>query len=244
MNGVFTQLRACMTQFFKSAQRELGLILAFFLLFPLGFLFFLSILVQPSFRPQILVGSIMMEVALININVLAQSVAQDKQSHFFDLWVSFPVSPLVYVLGNALPWLPVSLLTAGVTLAMGIYLFGISVAVAPLLLLVALVLIWSSTTGIGYLVAVYGGNPRQVNMLAQFVGIVMTFFAPIYYPVTALPLAAQYVAYAWPLTWGAILLKALFASNLTQAAIAILVLSLYTAAGYALIALGLRWRAK
>lgn len=244
MNGTLTQLDYCMRQWGRGAQRDLGIILAFFLIFPLGFLFFLSILVPAASRPQILVGAIMMEVALININVLAQSVAQDKQTHFFELWVSLPIPPMVYVLGNALPMLPVSLLTAAVTLAAGIYLFGISVAVSPLLLFLAMVLIWSSTAGIGYLVAVYGGNPRQVNMLAQFVGIVMTFFAPVYYPVSALPLPAQYLAYVWPLTWGALLLRDLFSANVEGALQALLVLVGFTVAGFALIAYGLRWREK
>lgn len=242
MTSTLRQLDYTMRQFLRGAQRDLGIILAFFLLFPLGFLFFLHILVPVAERAQVLVGAIMMEVALININVLAQSVAQDKQAHLFDLWVSFPIRPMVYVFGNSLPMLPFSLVTAFVTLAAGIYLFHISVAISPLLLLLALILIWSSTAGIGYLVAVYGGNPRQVNMLAQFVGIVMTFFAPVYYPVSALPLPAQYVAYAWPLTWGALLLKDLFDSNTVGALQAVGVLAAFTVGGFALISYGLRWR--
>jgi ABC-2 type transport system permease protein len=244
MNSAFTQISYCLRAFARSAQRDLGIILAFFLLFPLGFLFFLSILVPVAERAQILVGSVLMELALININVVAQGIGQDKQNHFFDLWVSFPVSPAVYVLGNALPWLPVSLATAGATILMGVLLFGIHITVSPLLLLGALVLVWSSTAGIGYLVAVYGGNPRRVNVLAQFVGIVMTFFAPIYYPVSALPQVAQYLAYAWPLTWSAILLKALFANNPASALLAMGVLIAYTAAGFTVIGFGLRWREK
>ncbi len=185
-----------------------------------------------------------MEIALVNINVLAQSFAQDKPSHFFELWVSFPLSPIVYVLGTALPWLPISLLTAGVTLAAGILLFGIHLTISPVILVLSLVLVWSSTTGIGYLVAVYGRTPGQVNQLAQFVGVMMTFFAPIYYPVTALPLFAQYIAYARPLSWGAILLKAIFLSQTATATLANGVLSLYTVVGFALIAGGLDWRQK
>lgn len=239
------QLRASVDIAFRGLWRDLGIIVAFFFLFPIGFLFFLTAIVpasDPSARAQILVGSMMMELALININVLAQSIGGDKQSHLYDLWVSLPISPSVYILGTALPWLPITLLVTFVTLAVGISAFGIAVVVSPLLLLAALILVWGSTTGIGFLVAVYGGNPRMINQLAQVLGIIMTFFAPIFYPISALPGPLQDLAYVWPLTWGSILLKALFTGSTGSILVPSLVLAAYTVGGFALIALGLRWR--
>jgi ABC-2 type transport system permease protein len=234
---------ACATVMaYRAMWRDLGIIVAFFFLFPLGFLFFLSVIVAPGLQAQVLVGALMMECGLININVLAQGIAGDKQSHLYDLWVSLPISPTVYVVGAALPWLPVTVLVSLSTLAVGILVFHISVQLAWWVLLPALVLVWGSTTGVGFLVAVYGGNPRMVNQLAQFVGIVMTFFAPVFYPLSALPVPLQYVAYVLPLTWGTVLLKALFVGNWAMAGLGFLALSLYAAVGFVLMGLGIRWR--
>ncbi|HEV2317780.1 MAG TPA: ABC transporter permease [Thermoplasmata archaeon] len=226
---------------YRSASRDLGLLLAFIILFPIGFLFFLGQIVAPAQRPHVLVGSIMMEMALLNINVIAQSIGQDKESKLYDLWVSLPMSPVVYVTSLALSFLPFSLLSAGITLAVGAVWFGIG-AFSIGVLLAALLLVWASTLGIGFLVGVYGTSPRQINTSAQFVGIVMTFFAPVFYPVTALPVALQYLAYAWPLTWGAILLQAILTGSATGVLAAGGVLAVFAVAWVVLIGIGLRWR--
>jgi ABC-2 type transport system permease protein len=238
----FRQLIDATALQYRASSRELGIILAFVILFPLGFLFFLSVIVQPALRPQVLVGSIMMEMALLNVNVVAQTIGSDKQSKIYDLWVSLPINPVVYVLANSLSVLPYSLLSAAVTLAIGVAFFGIVLSVPLLLLVAALLLIWASTLGVGFLIGVYGSSPRQINTVAQFVGIVMTFFAPIFYPLSALPLVLQYVSYAWPLTWGALLLHALVVADLSGAALDAVVLAGFTGLWAGLVAVGLRWR--
>ncbi len=237
------QLSAATEMLLRTWMRDLGLVLGFAIIFPIGFLFFLGILVQPALRVQVLVGSIMMEMALLNINVVAQSIGQDKFSKMYDLWVSFPLSPSVYVLSLALAFLPFSLLSAGFTFAVGVEYFHLTfgAGIVPILLL-GFVLVWASTLGVGFLVAVYARTPREINMVAQLVGIVLTFFAPIFYPVTILPLPLRAVAYAWPLTWGSILLGAIGHSDFSGAAVPAAVLGAYTVLWFAIIAAGLRWR--
>lgn len=235
------QLYDATVMYLRSSMRELGILVAFIILFPLAFLFFLGQIVAPAERLQVLVGSIMMEMALLNVNAIAQGIAQDKDTKLYDLYVTLPMSPIVYVGAIALSFLPFSLISAGITLVVGSVWFGLSgVALVPLVL--ALLLIWASTLGIGFLIAVYGSSPRQINTNAQFVGIVMTFFAPVFYPVTALPRALQYLAYAWPLTWGAILLQDILHGAMGGVPVAVGVLGAFATVWAALIAFGLRWR--
>jgi ABC-2 type transport system permease protein len=228
---------------YRSTFRELGVILAFVVLFPIGFLFFLGLIVRPQLQTQVLVGSMMMEMALLNVNVLAQTIGNDKRSKLWDLWVSLPVRPTVYVVSNALTLLPFSLLATVVTLGLGAVYFGIGLTPLVLVLIVpAFLVIWASILGIGFLIGVYGGSPRRINTIAQFVGIVMTFFAPIFYPLSALPTALQYVAGLWPLTWGELLLVDLIQGAVGEAAIAAAILAGFTAVWFVLIGAGLRWR--
>jgi ABC-2 type transport system permease protein len=227
---------------FRSTMREIGVLLAFVIIFPLGFLFFLGQIATPSLRAQVLVGSVMMEMALLNINVVAQGIGQDKLSKLYDLWVSFPMSPVVYVLSLALSVMPFTFLSAGLTLTAGAYYFHLSLLPVLVPLLLGLVLVWGSTLGVGFLIGVYGRSPRSINTNAQFVGIVMTFFAPVFYPVTVLPLALRYVAYAWPLTWGSSMLVAIIHGQAASALFDGGVLGLYVALWAVLIATGLRWR--
>jgi ABC-2 type transport system permease protein len=227
----------------RATLREIGVILAFVVLFPLAFLFFLGAIVQPDLRTQVVVGAVMMEVALLNVNVLAQSMGADKESKQYDLWVSLPVSPMVYVTSLALSLLPFSLVSAAVTITVGVVYFGISIplTIVPVLFL-GFLLVWASTLGIGFGIAVYCRTPRQINQVAQFVGIVMTFFAPVFYPVSFLPLPLRYLAYAWPITWGTVLLNGLLTAQPSTVLEATAVLGAFAIGSVVLIARGIRWR--
>jgi ABC-2 type transport system permease protein len=243
MSRLLRQVRDATIMSLRQVMRELGLLIAFGIVFPLGFLFFLGQIVRHDLLIQVVAGSIMLEMGLVNINVIAQSIGGDKQTKIYDLWVSLPMNPTVYVLSLALSLLPMTFVSAAITLIAGISLFHLSI---PLTLLPALfggfLLIWASTLGIGFLIGVYGGSPRQINQIAQFVGIVMTFFAPIFYPVSVLPQVARYVAYLWPLTWGASLLSAVLSSSYAAIALASVILAGFTGLWFVLIAVGLRWR--
>ncbi|MCI4365314.1 MAG: ABC transporter permease [Thermoplasmata archaeon] len=223
--------------------RELGIVLGFTIIFPIGILFFLNQLIPPDLRVQVLVGTIMMETALLNINGLAQSLGNDKATRVFDLWVSLPVSPVVYALSNALVLLPFTVLSALITLGVAVVAFHVAISFAVFPLLVGgFVLVWASTLGIGYLVGVYGGTPRQINSTAQIVGIILTFFAPIFYPVSVLPLPLQVVAFAWPLTWGSEFLVAVVHGAGGTALLSGGVLLAYVITWLVLIGSGVRWR--
>lgn len=237
------RLLAAVEMLLTEGIRELGLLLGFTVVFPVGILFFLGHLVAPDLRTQALVGTIMMETALLNVNALAQSIGSDKQTRMLDLWVSLPVSPLVYALANALLFLPFTLLSASITLAVGVLFFGVPVGLSTGLLLVGgFVLVWGSTLGLGYLIGVFGGTPRQISTNAQLIGIILTFFAPVFYPLSALPVPLQIVAEAWPLTWGTEFLVAIVDGASPTVLRAGLVLVGFVVAWIALIAWGPRWR--
>jgi ABC-2 type transport system permease protein len=237
------QTAVALSMIFRATIREIGIILAFVVLFPLAFLFFLGAIVMPDLRTQVVVGAVMMEVALLNVNVLAQSMGSDKATKQYDLWVSLPVSPVVYVTSLALSLLPFSLLSAAITIAVGAVWFGVTLPLSILpVLFLGFLLVWASTLGIGFAVAVYCRTPRQINQVAQFVGIVMTFFAPVFYPVSFLPLPLRYLAYAWPITWGTVLLTGLLRSDLSTVIEATAVLGAFALGSVVLIARGIHWR--
>ena len=225
------------------AMRSFGFVLGFTVIFPIGILFFLNVLVPPDARTQVVVGTIMMEMALLNINVLAQSMGSDKQTRIFDLWVSLPVNPVVYTLANALVMLPFSLSSALVTLVVAVEGFGLAFSLATLpLLLGGLLLVWGSTLGIGFLIGAYGRSPRQINQYAQLVGIILTFFTPVFYPVTILPPALRVVAYSWPLTWGSTFLVGILNGSDSAVLVSGVVLAGFVTLWLILIGLGVRWR--
>jgi ABC-2 type transport system permease protein len=243
VTGTFRALGTATRYMILETTRELGLVLGFTVLFPIGILFFLNVLVAPDMRSQVLVGVIMMEMALLNVNALAQSIGNEKQSKMLDLWVSLPVSPVVYVLGNAFSLLPFTLLSAAVTLSVAVVGFGFVLSVSTIPLLVGgMLLVWGSTLGVGFLIGVYGRTPRQINMWAQMIGVLLTFFAPVFYPLSVLPVPLQYVAAAWPLTWGSSFLLGILHANGSAVLTSGAVLIGFVVLWFVLIGTGLRWR--
>ncbi|MCI4336752.1 MAG: hypothetical protein L3K17_06110, partial [Thermoplasmata archaeon] len=67
--------------------------------------------------------------------------------------------------------------------------------------------------------------------------------APVFYPVSLLPLPLQYVADLWPLTWGAVLLTDLLHASFSAAVVPGIVLAGFSLLWLFLIGYGLRWRA-
>ena len=239
----FRQTATATRMLMVETTRALGFVLGFTIIFPIGILFFLNVLVPPDLRVQVVVGTIMMEMALLNVNALAQTMGQDKESRIFDFWVSLPVNPVVYTFANALSILPYSLVSALVTLGVAVYGFGVPFSLAVLPLLIGgLLLVWASTFGIGFLIGAFGRSPRQINSYAQLVGVILTFFTPVFYSVTILPPVLRAVAYAWPLTWGSTFLVALLKGAGPAALLSGAVLVGFVVLWFVLIGLGVRWR--
>ncbi len=230
---------------FRNALRDLGPLLMFFFLLPLGILFFLGHLAGGNLasQRQILVGSILLETALVNITATAEQMAQDKQSRMYDLWVSTPVSPIVYLLSISLTNLPLTLLSAGTLLLAADLFFGIGLSLVALaVVFLALLLVFCSTLGVGFLIGAYGWSPRATNTLANFAGSMLGFFAPVYYPVTIIPLPWRYLAYGWPLTWGSILLDGVISGTNGSLLLPVGVLVGFSLLWILLIGRVLRWR--
>ena len=80
MKRFLRQLRDATIMSLRQVMRELGLLIAFGIVFPLGFLFFLGQIVRHDLLIQVVAGSIMLEMGLVNINVIAQSIGGDKQT--------------------------------------------------------------------------------------------------------------------------------------------------------------------
>jgi ABC-2 type transport system permease protein len=230
----------------RASTRELGGLVMFIFILPLGLLFFLGHLASSEGTAavrQIVAGSLVVETALLNITSAAQGMAQAKESKLYDLWVSAPISPMVYILSQSISTLPFTLISAAILLTAGTLFFGIPLTILAIIeIMLGLLLVWASTLGIGFGIGVYGKSPRASNTAANFVGIVMTFFAPVYYSVSLLPLALQYVAYLWPLTWGSILMDGIISGSSGTALLAAGVLSAFALGWAILIQKGLNWR--
>ena len=119
-----------------------------------------------------------------------------------DMFVSSPVSPLVYVLS-----LSVSQLFNGL---LGIILFSILIAVGDKITLVsgieiglAAVLTWASVSALGFLISTFARDMRDLWVYSPLLTVLLSFLPPVFYPITFIPESFRFVAYTAPTTYPA-----------------------------------------
>ncbi len=119
-----------------------------------------------------------------------------------DMFVSSPVSPLVYVLS-----LSVSQLFNGL---LGIILFSVLIAIGDKITLVggieialAAVLTWASVSALGFLISTFARDMRDLWVYSPLLTVLLSFLPPVFYPITFIPESFRFVAYAAPTTYPA-----------------------------------------
>jgi ABC-2 type transport system permease protein len=71
-----------------------------------------------------------------------------------------------------------------------------------LMVLLVCIVVAITLTAMGIMIALLALLWRQVNSIANILGVLFEFLAGAYLPVTAFPQVLQYLAYLLPYTWG------------------------------------------
>ncbi len=119
-----------------------------------------------------------------------------------DMLVSSPTSAFTYMLGMAMSALTNSLpaLTALTILSL---LFIRTGPVGVLTILAVFSLIFSFSVALGFMLATFSTDIQQNRAFVSILTVILATIAPIYYPITYIPLPIRYLAYLSPATYGA-----------------------------------------
>jgi ABC-2 type transport system permease protein len=110
-----------------------------------------------------------------------------------------PTARMSWLGGFALAGGIETLVAAGVVLTAGIVLFGVTLNVAPVSLLIVSILFLMSLGGLGFVFSAVGLLVKQSNALSNLVSPLVLLFGGIYFPVSELPLALRIIARTLPL---------------------------------------------
>lgn len=128
------------------------------------------------------------------------SIPMERRMHTFERYLTAPVSLITVLLGKALAGAVFGLFISLVGLAAGLYAFG-STTINPATLLLGLLLPSLAFSMMGIMFAsIPTENPGDVMMPLNFIRIPLMFISGIFIPIEQLPAAAQYAAFASPLT--------------------------------------------
>jgi ABC-2 type transport system permease protein len=201
-----------------------------------GIIFGFSFLV-PHVTPTVALffttGAPTLSMILMGLTVVSQETAHSRITGRFDYVATLPVPRLAPMLAEVTYWLLVQLPGWVVTLALGVWHFGIDLHVSALVIpAVALVSLTAAAVGYGVAVSM---PPAATQQVSQFLSIALLLFAPINFPLERLPEWLQAVHEVLPVTYMADLIRGgLTDSYGADRALAFAVVAGYCCAGLAL----------
>jgi len=221
--------------------RDPWLYVSIALINPLGMIVAIGLFAPPQARPQVLNGTLMLSILFAGMAGLGQDIASDRFNKRLSLFVTAPVSPLVYMLGVAMGNGLIVMGTLAILILVGWGILDINLSylalAAPTLLLA-----WLQALSMGFAIGMLSKNLMAVGAVTNVVSLLLIFFAPVYYLPDVLPTWLRYLAYLVPTTHIAQALRAAQSGDLHSVAISSGVTMLFAMLFLALPLGRVRWR--
>jgi ABC-2 type transport system permease protein len=119
-----------------------------------------------------------------------------------DMLVSSPTKPFTYMLGMAMSALT-NALPALTVLTILAFMFIHAGPTGTLTILGVFALIFAFSVALGFMLSTFGTDIQQNRAFVSILTVILATIAPIYYPITYIPLPIRYVAYLSPATYAA-----------------------------------------
>ena len=181
---------------------------------PFSFLFIVFVIGGGQYTYLAFAGSLVSAAAGYGLatgnNIINWKVEYKMQ----DIFVSSPVSSFTYMAGIALAELLFGLPAFSVLVTL-VVIFSSDFLFSTVMAIVTLILVWASTSSIGYFISTRSTHPRFVESFIAFLRIAVVVLPPVFYPLTIIPAELRYLAYAIPTTHASLILQ--YAMGVPQA---------------------------
>jgi len=184
----------------KMIKAYLPVFLFFSILFPIGFMLVFGYISVKELSPYIVAGTITFYVSVGVLTSVAQSLGFERNSGRFSLMVATGIPKELYAISIALSNGLATLIMIPIILALGAYFLHVVIG-SVLYLVVALVSAIFMASMFGMTLGLGIKNMYAVNQYSTIIGFVLSFFAPVYFPLTFIPLPFRYLTYIEPTTY-------------------------------------------
>ena len=223
----------------------LTMILSISVLLNLGMVFafsFISGSREPELGRYFVSGAAVMSLVTLGIMMVAQDMAQSRRNGAILYYASLPISKTAFILavvtGNGMAAVPGMI----ITLLVGSWYFGFSLALNPLMLAVV-PLSAISLAGVGAAIGLGIPNWRVAGLVAQATMFFIMFFAPVMIPNDRLPAILQYTGMILPPTYAAQAFRAALQPEITVGLLTDLaILAVFGLGSLAIVVKTLKWR--
>ncbi|WP_278465125.1 ABC transporter permease [Saccharolobus islandicus] len=184
----------------KMIRAYLPVFLFFSILFPIGFMLVFGYISIRSLTPFIVAGTITFYVSIGVLTSVAQSLAFERNAGRFSLMIATGIPREFYAISIALSNGIATLIMIPIILVLGSYLLHVEIKSIPFLL-IALVSSLFMASMLGMALGLGIRNIYTVNQYSTIISFVLSFFAPVYFPVAFIPLPFRYLTYIEPTTY-------------------------------------------
>ncbi len=181
------------------------------ILLPFIFLYFLSLISPPSYRPLEIVGAMLFTMQNIGSWVLGDSATWRIECSLQDMFVASPLGRIRYLFGIAFSNL-IAMLPALAVLTVLLAWYGGKegyplTPYAAAVLALGLFVLWILFSSIGIAISSRITTQRSIWPVSNLTFTILGMLSPLYYPLSALPPLWQDVARFLPTTYAALLVQ-------------------------------------
>jgi ABC-2 type transport system permease protein len=208
---------------------------------PFTLLFILFVASGGTALPYGLAGALTMVTTELGLFVGTDLASYKIQNKFQDIVVASPVSPLVYMFGVALSELVFG--APALLVLFGLMAWHGTAMVALVATLGVVLLLWITTTAIGFFFSAYAPNTQNAFIINGFIATILSVLPPVYYPVSVLPAPLASIAEIIPTTEASALFQgAIGLGYKIEPTFSFLVLLTATVVLLLLVSFRMRWR--
>jgi ABC-2 type transport system permease protein len=161
------------------------LFIAFVFSTPFTLLFILFVASNGTALPYGLAGALTMVTTELGLFVGTDLASYKIQNRFQDIVVASPVTPIVYMFGVALSEL---IFGAPALVILLVMIAGQGASAVSLgACLGVVVLLWVTTTSLGFFFSAYAPNTQNAFIINGFITTILSVLPPVYYSVNVLP---------------------------------------------------------
>jgi ABC-type multidrug transport system permease subunit len=179
------------------------------ILLPFIFLYFLSLISPPSYRPLEIIGAMLFTMQNIGSWVLGDSAVWRIECSLQDMFVASSLGRIRYLFGiafsNLIAMLPALAILAVLLAWVGRGTGHPLTAFAGLVLVGSLVVLWILFSSIGMAISSRIRTQREIWPVGNLTFTILGMLSPLYYPISALPPVWRDVARFLPTTYAALL---------------------------------------
>jgi ABC-2 type transport system permease protein len=157
-----------------------------------------------EYNPELKMVNFMIPGVMVHILIfimalqIALSVVKERELGTMEQLLVTPLKPWELILGKLLPYPPLGLILATVTILLGSLWFAVPIKGSILLLLCSVMLFLLNTLGLGLLIAVISKTQQQAMICTLFCLIPNVLLSGFMFPISNMPVVLQWVTLLIP----------------------------------------------